>query len=439
MSGPASERAASIAPRSDGRTVAWVDPLKGIALLWIVVNHLSERLLGSAYFANPRQSWPPASVQLEQLRPLTGHGWLDRPLDLLRYVGWSGDEGVQLFLILSGFGLAYGYARAPARLPLRAFFARRLLRLYPTWWGAHAFYLPFAVLLAWPTGGVKGLLLSLAGLRILPGNLYSPVPAWWFVTLLLQLYLLFPLLRLLLLRLGPDRFLLLVLLVALPIRAAGLLWFDGYLDAWSRGAIAITRVPEFAFGMALAQAWSLAPEDTASRLRRPAVLLLALLLYVAGVAMSFSLLGMAPALLLLGVGSFVLLLALVEGPLRRVGWVMAPLRWAGAHSYSLFLVHHPLILHLVPLDNRRGAVFGTLMALLLMAPVALLLEHTVAYAGRLWQTARERGRILRLVGVAAATVTAAVALLLGAERLVRQFDPREVGALGWGERPSLQP
>src|ERR1700742_3807232 len=87
----------------------WIDRLKAVALLWIFLNHASERLLGSPYLANPAQNWPPFSERLSQLQPLMGLGIWHVPVNLFRYIGWLGDQGVGLFLILSGFGLARGY------------------------------------------------------------------------------------------------------------------------------------------------------------------------------------------------------------------------------------------------------------------------------------------------------------------------------------------
>ena len=42
-------------------SLAWVDRLKGIALAWIVLNHLAEHLLGWPMIANPSKEWPPLS------------------------------------------------------------------------------------------------------------------------------------------------------------------------------------------------------------------------------------------------------------------------------------------------------------------------------------------------------------------------------------------
>ncbi len=105
--------------------------------------------------------------------------------------------------------------------------------------------------------------------------MYYFAPAWWFIGLILQLYLVFPLLVVLLRRLGAGRFLVLTLSTSLVIRLAGLYAFHSYLDAWSRGAVFITRLPEFVLGMALAWWWRTRSRAMDRRLRNGRTLVLA--------------------------------------------------------------------------------------------------------------------------------------------------------------------
>lgn len=423
----------AITPTAANERLPWLEPLKGVALLWIVWNHYAERLFGGPFFMNPDPAWPPLAERWQQLAPLTGHGLWDLPANLVRWIGWCGDQGVELFLILSGIGLAFGYARPGfAAAP---FYRRRLLRLLPSWWMAHLLFFSIAVLLSLPTGG-KWFFTSLLGLRFLPANIYTPVPAWWFVPLLLQLYLLFPLLRAGLLRLGTARFLWLVVGGSLLLRGAGLLLCERlaggvWLDAWSRGAIALSRLPEFAAGMALGQALADRRQRVEAWLRAPSTLLHGAILYALGFGASFTLLGMAPALLLLGLGAFVLLLRVCGGGRHAV------LRWVGEHSYSLYLVHHVLILWLLPSSGVRGIAIGTLLVLLLLVPSALGLEAAVARVERAVQRARQRRRLPRLLLATGLLAALSLAALFGADQLVRRLDPRETVA--WGELPSLQP
>jgi len=234
----------------------WLDYMKALAMIWIFINHLAEQLFGSPYIANPSPDWPVVGERLNQLAPVHGYGLLNLPFNVLRYVGWFGDQGVQLFIILSGFGLTWGLLRLGRdhRIDLGSFFRRRFERIYPMWWSAHLlFLLASFVIPGWGFLLVEPYYyLSFLGIRLTPETYYYLAPAWWYFGLLVQLYLIYPLLWNGLRRIGPARLLLLSLLIALPIRAAGLLILQDYLDPWSRGAIFITRLPEFVFGMSLA-------------------------------------------------------------------------------------------------------------------------------------------------------------------------------------------
>ncbi len=127
----------------------WIDLLKGGAILWILVNHAAEAVFGSPYFGNPSAAWPPLSERVAQLAPVSGWGWFDIPANLFRYTGWVGDQGVQLFIVASGFGLTWSLlAKGADHVDGKAFFLRRAARLMPLWWGAH---LAFCVV-RWLTG-----------------------------------------------------------------------------------------------------------------------------------------------------------------------------------------------------------------------------------------------------------------------------------------------
>jgi peptidoglycan/LPS O-acetylase OafA/YrhL len=65
--------------------------------------------------------------------------------------GFSGDQGVQLFLIASGFGLTWGLLNKQAGKPLNIgkFYLRRTERIYPLWWGAHILFIGFWFLTGW--------------------------------------------------------------------------------------------------------------------------------------------------------------------------------------------------------------------------------------------------------------------------------------------------
>lgn len=72
--------AAKQAHLKNGRRFVWVELIKAIALIWIFVNHIIERMFGNTYIANPFAGWPAFGERLAQLRPLPGFGLWDVPL-----------------------------------------------------------------------------------------------------------------------------------------------------------------------------------------------------------------------------------------------------------------------------------------------------------------------------------------------------------------------
>ena len=64
----------SISPKHND-SLLWLDLMKAVALIWIFLNHTSEKLFGSPYFANPDQYWPAITDRIQQLSPIAGHGY----------------------------------------------------------------------------------------------------------------------------------------------------------------------------------------------------------------------------------------------------------------------------------------------------------------------------------------------------------------------------
>jgi peptidoglycan/LPS O-acetylase OafA/YrhL len=445
---PPTPLAAAGAAGSSGQTphLAWIDGIKGLALLWIILVHWTERVFGNPLFANPGLDWPPLPERIAQLQPLPGYGVWDWPLSLLRLAGWMGDGGVQLFLIASGFGVTLALLRRRESPNWGDFYRRRLGRIYPMWWLAHLGILALGLVVQRGISPASDVFwLSFLGFRATPETLYAFSHSWWFIGLILQLYGVFPLLYAALSRLGWVRFAVIVIGGAVLVRGAGLWLFAGpladwgYLDAWSRGAIFVSRLPEFAAGMALAAAWQAAPDRVDRWLRSGAAVVLAAIVMTAGFALSFFLLGNAVAFLLFGSGAFVLLSAVLVRPLLAIPGGAAPLLWLSRHSLSLFLTHQLALEALVPADTAVGLSLWlrTAAALALAVIAALALEAAVRPIGAGLTAARARwggrGTWLR-VGVTAACL---YALLLAGEIISRRVAPQEVA--GWGERPALAP
>ena len=107
-------------PSHESARLEWPELMKMAALVWIFINHLSEVRFKYPYIGNPASDWPPLADRIAQLQPITGFGSWDIALNIWRYVGWLGDQGVALFLIVSGLGLTWGliarYGKSPFKI-----------------------------------------------------------------------------------------------------------------------------------------------------------------------------------------------------------------------------------------------------------------------------------------------------------------------------------
>ncbi len=434
----APRRPSSDAPYSTGMTehaaasrrtsLVWLDALKGVAMLWIVLNHIVERIAGGEFVGNPEPQWPPLATRVAQFAAPVGSGIGGAILTFVRDIGWLGDQGVTLFLIASGFGIAYGLrARDVDRVDFSAFYRARAKRIYPLWIGAHAILL-VALYLTWGKAG-PSFFLSLIGLRFLPQTMYAFVPAWWYFGLLVQLYAITPFLWLALKSFGVVRVLVASCAIGFVARAVGLFALHSYLDEWSRGAIFVTRLPEYAFGMCLALWYAANPDGVSRALHRPLVLVAAAATFAFGFVCAFTLAGMTVAPFAMGVGAFALLAAALGGT-RAPG----ALAWTGRNSYALYLVHQPFVGTFVPVAPAPlGAIAaGVSAALFCTAAAGRLLEAFVDRFARAF--AKGLPSALRLAFVVAIAV---YGILLVVDVAAAKLSPQEIN--GWGERPSLEP
>ena len=417
----------------------WLDITRGLAILWVFLVHFYERFGHGSMFANPHINWPPLNERIAQLTPLDVHGLSGIFINLLRYIAWPGDQGVQIFLVASGFALVLSTLKQSSEFSTREFYAKRLSRLLPLWFAAHIIFIATFVVLQrglspwnWRTWA------SILGFRFIPEVMYYKFPAWWYIGLLLQLYAVFPVLYFLLRRWSPVRFFMIVGGAAIIIRLAGLIVFEQNLDWWSRGGFFPSRLPEFAFGMAFAKWLVTASPKKLEKLRQPIYLTGIIGLYLIGNICSFFLIGMSVAFLLTGACFFLFIFVLfAHKDLKQNGLIA----WAGRRSYAIYLFHHPVILFLVPF-NLSFAATGKIIIYLITACVISIIASMLFETGtnhiisihRRW--VENRG--LFLIAIRWITVFAIIySSAIGAETFIRKVDPQEV--LGWGERPSLAP
>ncbi len=259
-----------------------------------------------------------------------------------------------------------------------AWYRTRFLRLYPMYWMAHVVYLvsPFVARLE-PVD--SRIVLSLLGLRFIDiqMNFMYLNAAWWYFSMLIQFYLIFPLLFFAARRFGPWRFLLIAC-------AAG--FFSRYLllvvwpqnGLWVLGGFAVCRLPEFALGVSLAMWHNQSAARVEWFLLRGAGFILGLILYSLALQLYHGLYdyifvdfatGTCCMLEIIGVAGVI---SLFRRPAKVLGLV-------GVYSYGLYLIHQPYVIWL-GLRIREQPIWMflliTVATLAVLSAWGMLLEKT---------------------------------------------------------------
>jgi peptidoglycan/LPS O-acetylase OafA/YrhL len=306
-------------PREASRVPA-LDGIRGLAALYVVAHHC-WLVTFHGYPAN------------------TGPRWL----------GWLvyGHLAVVVFIVLSGFSLAMAPARRGWQLGTVTQFAqRRARRILPAYWAA----LAFSLVIAWAvtpelhSGPPTGRSVLVYGL-LLQDVARAPIPngAFWSIAVEVELYLLLPLLLLMRRRAGAA---ITLACVALPVVALGLLR-PGVATADKLTGMAPQFAPLFTVGVIAAGV-----VVAGGRLRRlrwawvaaaagaPVMLLVIVNGSVWTVHHYYWIdLAICPAIALL-------LAALAAGQADLLTRLLTtrPLRALGSCSYSLYLIHVPIVL-----------------------------------------------------------------------------------------------
>ncbi len=181
---------------------------------------------------------------------IIGSGFFDA-LGLL--FSYFGHYGVDAFVFLSSYGL-YHSCR-DKQLKYWPFVKTRIAKLYPTFFLAVLLYLALNIIATKSFNHPDlylGSLLRLTFLsNLIPGQSFRVVGPWWFYSMIVQFYLIFPLLRRLFDRYGVVALLLLsILSYVLQLLFNNTLEHQGLLII----ANVIGRVPVFALGIILAKA-----------------------------------------------------------------------------------------------------------------------------------------------------------------------------------------
>ncbi|MBF0481917.1 MAG: acyltransferase [Desulfovibrionaceae bacterium] len=309
---------------------------------------------------------------------------------------WFGDLlsqgylGVVVFNAMTGFLLAMPHVGAGARpVPgMREYFSRRFLRICPQYFISLVIF-SIAALAAgtYSPGALAGKFVEHALFlhTFDAATFFSIVPAYWWMGLLAQFYLIFPLVIGLYGKLGAGRG-----FTAIGVVCWGGWYFLGQAAAASPGSAAAlvdymlfynipARLPEFALGMFLATLW----KEKSAGLSAPGTLALSVSLagLAAGLA-GFLAAGLIPAplvfkhiFLIAGCIGSALFLFLTP-VMSRLGAAPA-VAMGGAASYSFYLLHQPLVGY--GADLLRGSM-PPFQAFVVVA----VLAGIVAYIGARW-------------------------------------------------------
>jgi peptidoglycan/LPS O-acetylase OafA/YrhL len=240
--------------------------------------------------------------------------------------------GVNVFVIASGFGLYYSYLKRGGAIDGVSFWRARLGKLLlPAAFSVVLAFLVKGLLLdGYPTSyPLRNLYPFLAGFNLLSDQwFYPPVNGdTWFIGLIIQLYIVFPALVLLLERLGESRFLLATLAASTAFRA---LWYADMqhtVSCMSYGFF-LGRLFEFGFGMVVAR-------RAFNGVGPSAWWILGL-----GAFWGYFYPPSFPfADCLTGVGTFAAIWY-AAGPFGAAGRAFA---FLSRQSYMIFLIHHPLL------------------------------------------------------------------------------------------------
>lgn len=363
MAKPGAPATPSLVP-TRGRIVA-IDILRGIAIMWVVLYHLWSDIKFPDFLTVPDTF----RAVPDSIREGDMSGTVTAISDVVLRTGYF---GVPLFMTLSGLSLTLVAMRREMLLrETPRFFWQRFRRVMIPYWAGFAYTLLFLAALAfvqWQRHGGESWWWFFihgdvpldwgnvtAGALMIPRSFrdewqFAPEGSLWFVLVIVQYYLMFPLFFVVMKRLGPWWFLAVALAIQLFFTSAAVA-IDGNL-LMSRH-LTETMIPfrlfEFAVGMAggylMVKRPELMLEYTQAPLDIAGIVFIGLLLYIGGCMLDpakGAAIVLQMPMVVLGMSLIFLPLVMkVPGRLEvsAPGRIMA---WIGVISYTVLIINEPL-------------------------------------------------------------------------------------------------
>jgi len=375
------------------KRIGALDLIRAFAIIHIVIYHWYIEWYNGSFLIVPEGIGP----NIERLQLFKDGGIIGLVKNLFSFIFAYGFTSVNLFLVLSGFVLTYGLLKRPGTVKWFAFMIKRIKRVFIPFYISVLIGIGFLYLrnFVFPAMAAAPLYGWLDGLKMLffPFAFYDIQflqkfnGDYWFVPLILQLYLVFPVLYWFLKKVGPVKFLVTVFLLTVSYRFVAAY----YLDTVPMGVIYpssnsyylfsffLPRLFEFGFGMALAY-WQLRSRDFLENATCRLCLLMGLLFSFSGFALNSYRWGWIFSDLTVAVGLFFFFLGIAKiiGAASRTGKVLCKVSDA---SYEIFLLHHYFLNYfLMPLILTIGIKNET--AFWLTMPVYLVAVILIGEGGR---------------------------------------------------------
>jgi len=350
----------------------WIDGIKAFAILAILLNHFVEPYGGGPWFSNPSSHWPDISTRLDSIFPKGENSFFN----LVTFLGWLGDMGPGVFILISGFTLVLSQSKK--RYSPTAFYKERLRRIYPLYITIHLLVLLFFIISSqFGQISVKATFLSFLGLRFNNSLFFYMNPSWWFIWVILQLYLFFPLLFKFLTK-NSKGFLIVTFTFTILARLVGLLdlTYTNNLYYWMTGMFFGTRLFEFTIGMYLGYLLDQKNESfliLLSNTKR--VLLLSALSYLIGFGLSLTYAGSLFSNILITIGlSGIFYGVYIYINTRPIKNIMGSI---GVLAFPVFLIHQPFINYVAQNLPFNISVLVNILLIALCFPLGYYINQLV--------------------------------------------------------------